>query len=104
MARTAYLDENWEPEILEPLWIEWSEIPGRGVVEGWGGADRWRCREHPDWRGEVMTRKDVAFWEEHGDYLDEIGGPQGMYDRESVEAHYLLHDVIIGPRKRPDVA
>jgi hypothetical protein len=101
MSRIAYRDENWDPEPVEPLWIEWSEVPGRGTETRWGTSDQWRCREHPDWHGEDITKRDLATWERLGVYADEQGGPQGMYEREALEVHAALHDIVIAAQKRP---
>jgi hypothetical protein len=45
--------------VTEPIYIWWSEVPGRGEELGFGGDDIYRCREHPAWYGASM-----GTWEE----------------------------------------
>jgi hypothetical protein len=91
-------DVTGDLQPIEPLYIEISEALGRGERTEWGTEDRWRCRQHPDWRGYDISPSDVTHFEARGWWLEEPGGPRGMYERESVEAHASLHQIGVQPK------
>jgi hypothetical protein len=99
-VETMHRDAIGDLAPIEPLYIEVSEVEGRGTRTHWGTEDMWRCRLHTDWRGYDITESDVAFFEANGMWTDEVGGARGMYERESVETHAQLHAIEVELRGR----
>jgi hypothetical protein len=92
-------DELFEPERYGPIYCWSGETPLRGQRQHWGGADLWRCDEHPDWEGEQY-----GSWESYRDFVvddqwqfgtTEANARQEWTER-SMEAHAALHGVEIG--------
>jgi hypothetical protein len=91
-------DELFEPERHGPIYCWSGEEPLRGRSQHWGGADRWRCDEHPGWEG-----TEYGSWEAYRAFVanegrqaerDEVDARRTWED-ESLEAHAILHGVEI---------
>ena len=91
-------DELFEPERYGPIYCWSGESPLQGQRQHWGGSDRWRCDDHPDWEG-----GELGTWESYRDFVagDDRQAGRGEaevrreWEEESVEAHAALHGVEI---------
>ena len=91
-------DELFEPERYGPIYCYSGETPLRGRRQHWGGADIWRCDEHPEWEGE-----EYGPWDAYRDFVASDKNQAGRGEPEarrtwedsSVEAHAELHGVVV---------
>jgi hypothetical protein len=93
-------DDIGDLQPVAPLFVEVSELPGRGDRTARGTADLWGCRAHPEWSGSDIELSDVAYWEQRGWFAEEPGGPRGVYDAEAVEVHAALHGIRVERRPK----
>jgi len=92
-------DELFEPERHGPIYCWSGESPLRGRYQHWGGSDRWRCDEHPHWKGE-----EFGSWAAYRAFVVKDPGRSGITEAEarlewterSLEAHAALHGLEIG--------
>jgi hypothetical protein len=81
-------DELFEPVRHGPVYVWSGEHPLTGRYQHWGGADIWRCDEHPDWEGDFVVDDQWQFGTTEENARQE-------WVEHSMEAHAAIHSVEI---------
>jgi hypothetical protein len=92
-------DELFDPERYGPMYCWSGEAPLTGKFQHWGGADIWRCDEHPGWEGEQYgswaSYRELAVDRKSKFRTTEAKAREDWTER-SLEAHAALHGIEIG--------